>query len=36
MKKLSLDAYEDMKGYVRVVESLAEVLIVTQLYNGAF
>ena len=36
MKKLSRAAYEDMKGFVRVVETLAEVLIMTLLYYGAW
>ena len=32
MKKLSRGAYEDMKGFVRVAETLLEVLILTVLY----
>ena len=36
MKKLSRAAYEDMKGFVRVAETLAEVLIMTLLYYGAW
>lgn len=32
MKKLSRGAYEDMKGFVRVAETLLEILILTLLY----
>lgn len=32
MKKLSRGAYEDMKGFVRVAETLVEILILTLLY----
>lgn len=36
MKKLSRGAYEDMKGFVRVAETLIEVLILTVLYYIAW
>lgn len=32
MKKLSREAYEDMKGFVRVAETVLEVLVMTLLY----
>ena len=36
MKKLSRGAYEDTKGFVRVAESLLEVLILTLVYYAAW
>ncbi len=36
MKKLSRGAYEDTKGFVRVAETLLEVLILTLLYYAVF
>lgn len=36
MKKLSRGAYEDMKGFVRVAETLLEILILTVLYYAAW
>ena len=36
MKKLSRSAYEDMKGFVRVAQTLLEVLVMTLLYYGAW
>ena len=36
MKKLSRGAYEDMKGFVRVAETLLEILILTLLYYFAW
>ncbi len=36
MKKLSRGAYEDMKGFVRVAETLLEVLVMTLLYYAAW
>ena len=36
MKKMSRGAYEDMKGFVRVAETLLEVLVMTLLYYAAW
>lgn len=36
MKKMSRGAYEDTKGFVRVLETLLEVLIMTLLYYGTW
>ena len=36
MKKLSRGAYEDTKGFVRVAETLLEVLILTLVYYAAW
>ena len=36
MKKLSRGAYEDMKGFVRVAETLLEILILTLMYYIAW
>lgn len=33
MRKLSRGAYEDTKGFIRVAETLLEVLILTLMYN---